>query len=93
MVLHKLATLYRLERVMIGGGGVLSWSYLQDGLVDEVSILIAPVADASPDAPSLFTAKEPLTQVQPRSFTLIETRPLEGGTIWARYKVNGGQTR
>lgn len=92
LVLHKLATLFGMERVMIGGGGVLNWSYLQDGLVDELSLLMAPVADGSPDAPSLFTAKEPLTRVQPRSFTLIEAKPLEGGTIWARYKVNGGQT-
>ncbi|MBE2321090.1 dihydrofolate reductase family protein, partial [Solirubrobacter sp. CPCC 204708] len=92
LVLHKLATLFGMERVMIGGDGVLNWSYLQDGLVDELSLLMAPVADASPNAPSLFTAKEPLTQVQPRAFTLIEANPLEGGTIWARYKVNGGQT-
>lgn len=92
LVLHKLATLFGMERVMIGGGGVLNWSYLQDGLVDELSLLMAPVADGSPDAPSLFTAKEPLTRVQPCSFTLIEAKPLEGGTIWARYKVNGGQT-
>ena len=93
LVLHKLATLFGMERVMIGGGGVLNWSYLQDGLVDELSLLMAPIADASPDAPSLFTAKEPLTQVQPRSFTLIDAKPLEGGTIWARYKVNGEQSR
>ncbi|WP_200137137.1 MULTISPECIES: dihydrofolate reductase family protein [unclassified Pseudomonas] len=91
LVLHKLATLFGMERLMIGGGGVLNWSYLQDGLVDELSLLMAPVADGSPGAPSMFTAKAPLTQVQPRAFTLIEAKPLEGGTIWARYKINGGQ--
>jgi riboflavin biosynthesis pyrimidine reductase len=90
LVLHKLATLFGMERVMIGGGGVLNWTYLQAGLVDEVSILMAPIADGSPDAPSLFTAKEPLSKVQPRSFSLIDVKPLEDSTVWLRYKVNTG---
>ncbi|NKB10814.1 5-amino-6-(5-phosphoribosylamino)uracil reductase [Ralstonia solanacearum] len=88
LALHKLATLFGMERVMIGGGGVLNWSYVQDGLVDEVSLLMAPVSDASPSAPGLFTAKEPLTRVQPYSFTLIEVKPLKDSTVWLRYRVN-----
>lgn len=88
LALHKLATLFGMERVMIGGGGVLNWSYVQDGLVDEVSLLLAPVSDASPSAPGLFTAKEPLTRVQPYSFTLIEVKPLKDSTVWLRYRVN-----
>lgn len=68
---------------MIGGGGVLNWSYVQDGLVDEVSLLLAPVSDASPSAPGLSTAKEPLTRVQPHLFTLIEVKPLKDSTRMA----------
>jgi riboflavin biosynthesis pyrimidine reductase len=68
-------------------------THLQDNLVDEVSILMAPVADASPDTPSLFLAKEPLSTPQPRSFALLEVKSLEGGTVWLRYKVNKGKTQ
>lgn len=92
LVLHKLATLFGMQRVMIGGGGVLNWAYLQDGLVDELSLLLAPVADASPDAPGLFTAREPLSKVQPHSFSLIEAKPMKDGTVWLRYKVNKEQS-
>ncbi|MCJ0765987.1 dihydrofolate reductase family protein [Variovorax terrae] len=88
LALHKLATLFGMQRVMIGGGGVLNWSYMQDGLVDEVSLLLAPVSDASPDAPGLFTAKAPLTRIAPRSFTLIDVKPLRDSTVWLRYRVN-----
>ncbi|WP_372380918.1 dihydrofolate reductase family protein [Xanthomonas sp. NCPPB 1754] len=88
LALHKLATLFGMRRVMIGGGGVLNWSYVQDGLVDEVSLLLAPVSDASPDAPGLFTAKEPLTRTRPYSFTLIDVKPLNDSTVWLRYRVN-----
>jgi riboflavin biosynthesis pyrimidine reductase len=88
LALHKLATLFGMQRMMIGGGGVLNWSYVQDGLVDEVSLLLAPVSDASPNAPGLFTAKEPLTRIAPRSFTLIDVKPLKDSTVWLRYRVD-----
>lgn len=88
LALHKLAVLFGLERVMIGGGGVLNWSYLQSGLVDEVSIVMAPIADGSPDTQRLFLAKAPFSEVQPFSFSLIDVRPLEDSTVWLRYKVN-----
>lgn len=87
LALHKLATLFGMARVMIGGGGLLNWSFLQDDLVDEVSLLLTPVADASPDAPGLFTAREPLSTVHPRSFSLISATPLKDSTVWLRYKV------
>lgn len=90
LVLHKLATLFGMERVMIGGGGVLNWSYLQDDLVDEISILMAPITDASPEAPGLFTATAPLTTVEPHSFSLIDVKPLKDSTVWLRYTVNKG---
>ncbi|MBE1237577.1 RibD family protein [Phaeovibrio sulfidiphilus] len=88
LVLHKLYTLFGMDRVMIGGGGVLNWSFLQAGLVDEVSVLLAPIADGSPDSPRLFQAREPYCSVGPRSFTLIEARPLEDSSLWLRYRVN-----
>ena len=76
LALHKLATVFGMKRVMIGGGGVLNWSFLQDDLVDEVSIVKGPFADGSTDSQGLFTAAEPLSEVEARSFTLIEARPL-----------------
>lgn len=88
LVLHKLATLFGMRRVMIGGGGVLNWSFLQSGLVDEVSVLLAPIADGSSDAARLFSALQPLSEVRAQSFSLIEARPLKDSTVWLRYKVN-----
>lgn len=91
LVLHKLATVFGMQRVMIGGGGILNWSYLQSGLVDEVSIVMAAIADGSPNTQSLFLAKEPYSSAQPFSFTLIDAKPLEDSAVWLRYAVNNGK--
>ncbi|MEX6324944.1 dihydrofolate reductase family protein [Providencia hangzhouensis] len=87
LVLHKLDTLFGIKRVMIGGGGVLNWSYLQNDLVDEVSIILAPIADGSASPARLFSALKPLSNIEPRSFLLIEAKPLQDSSVWLRYKV------
>ncbi|MDG0842091.1 RibD family protein [Staphylococcus equorum] len=87
LVLHKLSTLYNVERLMIGGGGILNWSYLQNGLVDEVSIIMSPIADGSTDEQSLFAAKEHLSKVSPVAFELMEVKTLEESVVWLQYKV------
>lgn len=40
------------------------------------------------DSPGLFTAAEPLSQVEARSFTLIEARPLQDSAVLLRYSVD-----
>lgn len=87
LVLHKLFTLFGMERLMIGGGGTLNWSYLQDGLVDEISLIVAPIADGSSETQSLFMAKEPFSKVSPIAFEVTNVQILEDSTIWLRYKV------
>lgn len=73
---------------MIGGGGVLNWSYLQEGLVDEVSLVVGPFADGDPDNPSLFTAVEGLSDIEAFSFNLIEAKTLEDSAVWLRYSID-----
>ncbi|PTQ84289.1 riboflavin biosynthesis pyrimidine reductase [Trichococcus patagoniensis] len=87
LALHKLATDFNMQKIMIGGGGTLNWAFLQNGLVDEVSIVMAPIADGDPNTQTLFMAKEPLSSIDPTSFSLIDVRPLKDSTVWLRYKV------
>src|SRR5699024_10230034 len=87
-VLHKLYDIFGLDRLMIGGGGVLNWSYLQEGLVDEVSLVVGPFADGDPDNPSLFTAVKGLSEIEPISFNLIEAKPLEDSAVWLHYSID-----
>ena len=87
LALEKLHTLFGMERVMVGGGGVLNWSLLSAGLVDEISLVVSPFADGDTGSPGLFTAVPPLSVPQARSFSLIEARALEESVLLVRYRV------
>ncbi|WP_304507396.1 RibD family protein [Anaerotignum sp.] len=87
LVLHKLKTLFGIETLMLGGGGVMNWSFLQAGMCDELSVVIASVADGSTQTPTLFVQKEGLTTNAPVSFDLQNIQIMNGGSIWLRYLV------
>ena len=72
---------------MAAGGGVTNWSLLREGLVDELSLVIAPVADGSTTAASIFAQAPFLPPHGPVPFALKEAKPLEGGALWLRYGI------
>lgn len=55
LLFTKLKQEFGIETLMLGGGGVLNWSLIQQGLVDEVSILgHAPLLKAGSKALIMF---------------------------------------
>lgn len=86
LLLTKLKALFGIETLMLGGGDVLNWSFIQAGYCDEVSILIAPAADGSRDTQTLFMTKEGLTADTAQGFRLMDVKALDSGTVWLRYK-------
>ncbi|GBD64465.1 MAG: dihydrofolate reductase family protein [Tetragenococcus halophilus] len=92
LLLQKLSDLFQMDLIMLGGGGVLNWSFIQAGLCDEVSVVIAPAADASADSPALFDTKGGLTDDTPVSFTLKNVETKEDSTVWLTYDVNNKET-
>lgn len=84
VMLAKLAG-FGIERLMVGGGGTINWSFVQQGLVDEVSMILAPVANGDPEAPRFFTAKEPYSPIRDTQFELTHLENLGDGVVWLRY--------
>lgn len=87
MAMEKLRELFGIETLMLGGGGVLNWSFIQAGMCDEVSIVIAAAADGSQATPSLFGVREGLSSEKAVRFELQSAEIKEGGSVWLRYKV------
>lgn len=53
-VLRKLRAKFGIRKLLLGGGGKINGSFLAANVIDELSILVAPVADGSVGTPSLF---------------------------------------
>lgn len=55
MAMKKLYEPFHIEKMLICGGGIVNWSFLRSGMVDELSLFLAPVTDGSNGSVSLFT--------------------------------------
>ena len=84
LLLEKLQARFGIDRLMIAGGGIINESFLQEELIDELSIVIAPVADGG-DGVSIFERARFLPLHAPVAFSLREAKPLEGDALWLRY--------
>ena len=85
--MKKLYELFHIEKVLICGGGVVNWSFLQAGMVDELSLFLAPVTDGSSGAASVFTRIPSLTEGKPVEFLLRETEKIGDGGLRLNYQV------
>lgn len=73
---------------MLGGGAILNWSFIQAGMCDELSIVIASVADGNSDSSSLFSTSEQLiNENKVVCFKLINVEVQDNSTVWMRYLV------
>lgn len=90
LLLEKVKELFGIETLMLGGGGVLNWSFIQAGMCDELSLVIAPAADGSSKTPALFETRGGLATDKAIGFTLKEAKVQDGGSVWLRYIVNKG---
>ena len=84
-VLVRLRTAFGIRKLLLEGGGKINGSFLAADLIDELSVLIAPVADGGVGTPTLFDAK-PGRGVA-RALRLISVAKLRGDIVWLRYKV------
>jgi riboflavin biosynthesis pyrimidine reductase len=85
-VLVKLRKEFGIRRLILEGGGKINGSFLAADLIDELSVLIVPVADGSVGTPTLFDVEAGAPS--PRRLRLISVETLERDLVWLRYKIN-----
>ena len=85
LLLEKLNGLFGISKLMISGGGLTNWSFIQENLIDELSLIIAPVADGSREAASIFEKADFLPHRAPAAFTLKSVEQIDGDTLWLCY--------
>ena len=83
-LLSRLAQSFGIERVLIAGGGITDNSFLQQGVLDELSLVVAPVVETCRSA-TAFETMNPQPD-QPQGLQLKQAVALEGGAVWLRYQ-------
>lgn len=85
---EKLYDIFGIETMLICGGGTVNWTFLQQGVLDELSLLLAPVADGSPDTVTVFEKMPSLPESSPVQFRLKKVEQLENDGVRLLYTVN-----
>ncbi|MCM2313659.1 MAG: RibD family protein [Thermoanaerobaculia bacterium] len=85
VVLRKLRSCFGIKRLLLEGGGKINGHFLAADQIDELSILVAPVADGSVGTPSLFNVAGRRTPVRALKLLSIEKRASD--LVWLRYRV------
>jgi len=84
-VLRKLRDRLGIRRLLLEGGGRINGTFLAADLIDELSILIAPVADGGTGMPTLFDAQQ--GRGLARRLKLLGAERRGGDLLWVRYRV------
>ena len=80
-----LATEFRVERMAVVGGPAINTSFLDVGLLDEVSILIGAGIDGRKGMPAVFDNLPGDHPVSP--LRLTDVQRFDSGAVWLRYSV------
>lgn len=86
-VLEKLNKLFGIKIVRIDGGGHVNGSFLKAGLIDELSVVLAPLADGTIGSLSMFDVEEGYGKRLATHFTLKSVKNIYENFLWIRYLV------
>lgn len=83
--MELLLSQFNIERVAVTGGGHINGAFLEAGLLDEISFMVAPGIDGREGMAAVFDGisdkNRPATQLR------LESLKQMGETVWLRYKL------
>jgi 2,5-diamino-6-(ribosylamino)-4(3H)-pyrimidinone 5'-phosphate reductase len=84
LALEKIGERFGVRTLMLEGGGKINGALLQAGLIDEVSVIVTPVADGRTGNAALFDVAADSAPV-PLVLENVERRAAD--LIWLRYRI------
>lgn len=87
LVLRKLRQKFGIRKLMLEGGGETNGAFLRAGLVDELSMLLTPVADGGQGEPALFDVEDKKPAKAVAALRLKSVRRARAGMLWIKYAV------
>ncbi|HXA02364.1 MAG TPA: dihydrofolate reductase family protein [Cytophagaceae bacterium] len=87
LVLQKLYKFWGIKILRIDGGGHVNGSFLKAKLIDEFSLVLAPVADGTIGAPTVFESEEGYANRKATQFKIKSVDRIYDDFLWIRYLV------
>ena len=80
LALEKLNHLFGIRTLLLEGGSIINGAFARADMIDELSLVIAPVtADAG--------AKPLLMNAAAGAYELVDVKRYDGGVVWMNYRV------
>ena len=90
MALQKIHDIFHIEKLMLEGGGGINGSFLNEELIDELHLLILPIADGTTETTSVFEISEDLKKEGATLMKLEAVKQIEDDVLWLTYKIQRG---
>jgi riboflavin biosynthesis pyrimidine reductase len=87
LVVRKLHDLFGVRRITVQGGGTNNGSFLNTGLIDEVSVIVMPFADGEVGTQSVFDIDPRNKRKTSHRLKLVSMEKYRERFVWLRYKV------
>ena len=92
IALEKLFRLFGICKLLVCGGGMIDWTFLKQGAIDELSLVLAPAASGEKGA-SVFDAYRPEETPGAVQFHLRQAETMEGGVVRLAYICSDEERR
>jgi len=80
LALEKLQRYFGIQTLLLEGGSIINGAFARAGMIDELSIVVAPVTADAGDKPLL-------TDASAEAFKLADVKQYDGGVIWMNYQT------
>ncbi len=87
LAVQKLKNSFGINKLLLEGGGIVNGSFLEAGLIDEISLVVIPAVETSENAISLFqTSKYTSKDSKVADFRLKEANKIDNGALLLNYQ-------
>lgn len=87
LAVSKLKDLFGIEKMLICGGGIVNWTFVSQEVVDELSLLLSPVADGENNTPTVFEHMLQSDDSKTVIFHLENVSQLPNDIVHLRYTI------
>ncbi len=77
--LNKLYSVFGIKKLLLEGGSIINGAFLRANVVDELSLVTAPIVADKNDKP-LFTESDMC------EFRLKSVKPMQDNSVWLRFE-------